>query len=88
MVPTQKVRVQEYPIDTVNESDQFINMMDDPIGIEKFVLQIKDHKVVEILTLRALGFKYYEIVPMVRISINQYYILMRKLKKDMEIWVG
>jgi hypothetical protein len=63
-------------------------MMDDPIGIEKFVLQIKDHKVVEILTLRALGFKYYEIVPMVRISINQYYILMRKLKKDMEIWVG
>jgi hypothetical protein len=86
MVPTQRVKVQEFSLDTVNESERFVAMMDDPIGIERFILQIKDPRMVEILTLRALGLKYHEIVPIVQISINQYYILLRKLKKDIDIW--
>ena len=87
MVQTIKVKVQQLPIDVVDDSEQFTGLMDDPIGIERFILQIKDPYIVEILTLRALGLKYYEIVPIVKVSVNQYYILLRKLRKDMEAWM-
>jgi DNA-directed RNA polymerase specialized sigma24 family protein len=82
----RRVNVQSYSLDVVEESEGFVNLLDDPIGIEQFILQIKDTKIVEILVLKALGFKYSEIAEITGLSVNNYYILLRQLKKDIDAW--
>lgn len=77
-------RVQQFPIDDVDESEDFSYIADDPVGIERFILQIENPHIVEILTLRALGFKYFEIVTMMRINTNQYYLLLHQLRIEVE----
>ena len=84
----QKVKVQHYPLDIIEESDEFIDSIDNSIDIEDFILQIEDLRLIEILVLRAMGYKYFEIASILEISINEFYILLRDLKRYTEEWLG
>lgn len=88
MTLTRKVKVEQLPLDDIEESDYALGILDDPISIEHFILQIQDFKMVQILLLRALGLKYYEIIPLIGVSMGQYYLLVRKLKNEILIWVS
>lgn len=80
---TIKVKVQETSIDDYDEKDLF--ELPNSYDSELFILQLKDHRLVQILLLRYLGYDYKEITKIMNLrNIGEFYFLWSKLKTNFE----
>jgi len=77
--------VKDTALENVDETVYFEEGFDCGIDVENVIFRIRDRKVVEVLVLKALGFKPREIAKTLGYSnVSSFYQLNFKLKRDYE----
>jgi hypothetical protein len=81
-----RVPAEQVSLEDVNERDQFQDLFDDSIGIERFVFSLPDERMVTVLVLRIMGFKRDEILKDMHMGQQTYYDVMHSLQKKFIVW--